>query len=238
MSSRHQALQELCIFPRRQTRATCASTFSCRALPTSEWYTTTCTQTLTHALCCAACSAAACVSPSPCSQAVLLSEKRGKERAARLAAARAGKPAAGGKPKKSEEQKKVARDFYNQVGVWLGRGLHVPSCSALHEGKNGGVLLLCCLGQLRGVIASALLLLRRVSVSTGTYQQRHSTLLDNTWGLVSHKSVAATCTILAPTTAATPAPPLPPPNNTQMIVDSEYQGEDYEQFDRWLGVAQ
>jgi hypothetical protein len=24
----------------------------------------------------------------------------------------------------------------------------------------------------------------------------------------------------------------------QMIVDSEYQGEDYEQFDRWLGVAQ
>lgn len=24
----------------------------------------------------------------------------------------------------------------------------------------------------------------------------------------------------------------------QMVVDSEYQGEDYEQFDRWLGVAQ
>jgi hypothetical protein len=24
----------------------------------------------------------------------------------------------------------------------------------------------------------------------------------------------------------------------QMIVDSEYQGEDYEVFDRWLGVAQ
>jgi large subunit ribosomal protein L4e len=70
-------------------------------------------------------------------QAVLLSEKRGKERAARLAAARAGKPAAGGKPKKTEAQKKVASDFYKQ-----------------------------------------------------------------------------------------------------MIVDSEYQGEDYEQFDRWLGVAQ
>jgi len=70
-------------------------------------------------------------------QAVLLSEKRGKERAARLAAARAGKAAPSGKPKKSEAQKKVARDFYNQ-----------------------------------------------------------------------------------------------------MIVDSEYQGEDYEQFDRWLGVAQ
>jgi hypothetical protein len=51
---------------------------------------------------------------------VLLSEKRGKERAARLAAARAGKPAAGGKPKKSEAQKKVARDFYNQVGVGVG----------------------------------------------------------------------------------------------------------------------
>jgi hypothetical protein len=48
-----------------------------------------------------------------CSQAVLLSEKRGKERAAALAAKRAGKAAA--KPKKSEAQKKVARDFYNQV---------------------------------------------------------------------------------------------------------------------------
>jgi large subunit ribosomal protein L4e len=68
-------------------------------------------------------------------QAVLLSERRGKERAAALAAARAGKAAP--KPKKSEAQKKVARDFY-----------------------------------------------------------------------------------------------------AQMIVDSEYQGEDYEQFDRWLGVAQ
>ena len=49
----------------------------------------------------------------PRSQAVLLSEKRGKERAAALAAKRAGKAAA--KPKKSEAQKKVARDFYNQV---------------------------------------------------------------------------------------------------------------------------
>jgi large subunit ribosomal protein L4e len=68
-------------------------------------------------------------------QAVLLSERRGKERAAALAAARAGKAAP--KPKKSEAQKKVARDFY-----------------------------------------------------------------------------------------------------AQMIVDSEYQGEDYEQFDKWLGVAQ
>jgi len=68
-------------------------------------------------------------------QAVLLSERRGKERAAALAAARAGKAAK--KTPKSEAQKKVARDFYNQ-----------------------------------------------------------------------------------------------------MIVDSEYQGEDYEQFDRWLGVAQ
>jgi len=66
---------------------------------------------------------------------VLLSERRGKERAAALAAARAGKAAK--KTPKSEAQKKVARDFYNQ-----------------------------------------------------------------------------------------------------MIVDSEYQGEDYEQFDRWLGVAQ
>jgi hypothetical protein len=52
----------------------------------------------------------------PCSthsQAVLLSEKRGKERAAALAAKRAGKGTP--KPKKSEAQKKVARDFYNQV---------------------------------------------------------------------------------------------------------------------------
>lgn len=54
----------------------------------------------------------------PRSQAVLLSEKRGKERAARLAAARAGKPApAGGKPKKTEAQKKVAADFYKQVRI-------------------------------------------------------------------------------------------------------------------------
>jgi hypothetical protein len=44
---------------------------------------------------------------------VLLSEKRGKERAAALAAARAGKAAP--KPKRSEAQKKVARDFYAQV---------------------------------------------------------------------------------------------------------------------------
>ena len=64
---------------------------------------------------------------------MLLSEKRGKERAARLAAARAGKAAPSGKPKKSEAQKKVARDFYNQVGaagqvcgMWW--GLHYTGC--------------------------------------------------------------------------------------------------------------
>lgn len=106
---------------RHQTRAVCDLTSPCRALPTSEWCTSTRTQTVTScamlcALCCLLCRL--CLlppPPPPCSQAVLLSEKRGKERAARLAAARAGKPAAGGKPKKSEAQKKVARDFYNQV---------------------------------------------------------------------------------------------------------------------------
>lgn len=73
----------------------------------------------------------------PYSQAVLLSERRGKERAARLAAARAGKAAPSTKHKRTEAEKKTSRTFYKQ-----------------------------------------------------------------------------------------------------MIVDSEYQGEDYEQFDRWLGVAQ
>eukprot|EP00775_Hariotina_reticulata_P007246 gene7246-7459_t len=67
--------------------------------------------------------------------AILLSERQAKERAARLAKLREGKPT--GAPKRSEEQKKLAKDFYKQ-----------------------------------------------------------------------------------------------------MIVDSEYQGEDYEVFDRWLGVAQ
>jgi len=70
-------------------------------------------------------------------QAVLLSEKRGKERAERLAAARAGKKVAAAGHKRTKAEKEVSRKFYNQL-----------------------------------------------------------------------------------------------------IVDSEYQGEDYEQFDRWLGVAQ
>jgi hypothetical protein len=75
---------------------------------------------------------------------VLLSERRGKERAAALAAARAGKAAP--KPKKSEAQKKVARDFYAQVRESGCRGLvHVggkklQGYSAENQHKFGRLL--------------------------------------------------------------------------------------------------
>jgi hypothetical protein len=135
---------------------------------------------------------------------VLLSEKRGKERAARLAAARAGKPAAGGKAKKTEAQKKVAADFYKQVCLW--RHFTAGLCS----------------GRSASISAAALFLLFRTASATFFMNSRRLRWFFAC--ILNWLRLCCCCCFCC--------------FWLQMIVDSEYQGEDYEQFDRWLGVAQ
>jgi hypothetical protein len=50
-----------------------------------------------------------------CRNAILLSERRAKERAERLAKLRAGQPT--GAPKRSKEQQAIAKKFYGQLVV-------------------------------------------------------------------------------------------------------------------------
>jgi hypothetical protein len=51
----------------------------------------------------------------PCRNAILLSERRAKERAERLAKLRAGQPT--GAAKRSKEQQAIAKKFYGQMVV-------------------------------------------------------------------------------------------------------------------------
>lgn len=53
--------------------------------------------------------------PACCRNAILLSERRAKERAERLAKIRAGEPT--GAKKRTEEQKQIAKKFYGQLVV-------------------------------------------------------------------------------------------------------------------------
>jgi hypothetical protein len=55
------------------------------------------------------------LSSPPCRNAILLSERRAKERAERLSKLRAGQPT--GAPKRSKEQQAIAKKFYGQLVV-------------------------------------------------------------------------------------------------------------------------